>query len=291
MRPMKSSTLTHTIRAISTKFSSFHYFSNPLFNNNDDLNNESLPDEDALTKNFKVYSNPLFDEDEINSDKLDPHCFNVESDFVESLLNRDTFIESSSNFDFSELNADEERIKREHVDYINRMEMLFTINLHPRPTVNANTNVESIPSSLISIQDNDSQWEEIDIVTSTDDVLPPGVENDDSDGEVDDVEELRVDNSILNSEHEFFESEESDFNNPSVPLPPSEPPDEEFDFEIDFGDEILVVRNTIVECIDARVEFDDENDDYSYSCLLRCFLFSLQRVRTLSLTLDLPLSD
>nr|GFC62643.1 hypothetical protein [Tanacetum cinerariifolium] len=44
---------------------------------------------------------------------------------------------------------------------------------------------------------------------------------------------------------------------------------EEFNFEIDFGDEISVVRNTIVEfeCIDVRVEFDvsnDENDDYSY---------------------------
>nr|GFC40667.1 hypothetical protein [Tanacetum cinerariifolium] len=60
---------------------------------NDDLDsndNESLPDEDVPAEEFKIYSNPLFDEDEINSDKLDPHCFNVESDFVESLLNRDT---------------------------------------------------------------------------------------------------------------------------------------------------------------------------------------------------------
>nr|GFA86990.1 hypothetical protein [Tanacetum cinerariifolium] len=112
--------------------------------------------------------------------------------------------------------------------------------------------------------DNDSQREEIDIVTSTDDVLLPGVENEDSNGEVDAVNELRVDNSISNSEHEYSESEDSDFDNPSVPLPPPEPPDEEFDFEIDFGDEISVVKNTIVkfECID--------------------------RVRTLSLTMDLP---
>nr|GEX98080.1 hypothetical protein [Tanacetum cinerariifolium] len=66
-------------------------FSNPLFKDNDDLdssNDESLPDEDVLAEEFKIYSNSLFDEDEINSDKLDPHCFNVESDFVESLLNR-----------------------------------------------------------------------------------------------------------------------------------------------------------------------------------------------------------
>nr|GEY81002.1 hypothetical protein [Tanacetum cinerariifolium] len=79
------------------------------------------------------------------------------------------------------------------IDKINHMEMLFTINPRPHPTVNANTNVESIPSSLILIQDNDSQREEIDIITNMDDVLPLGVENDnDSDGEVDAVEELHV---------------------------------------------------------------------------------------------------
>nr|GEZ76239.1 hypothetical protein [Tanacetum cinerariifolium] len=93
----------------------FTTFSNPFFKDNDDLdssNDESLPDEDVPA----IYSNPLFDEDEINSDKLDPHCFNVESDFVESLLN---------------------------------------------------------------LQDGNSQQEEIDIVTETDDMLPPSVENDD----------------------------------------------------------------------------------------------------------------
>nr|GFA17420.1 hypothetical protein [Tanacetum cinerariifolium] len=111
------------------------------------------------------------------------------------------------------------------------------------------------------------------LVTNTDNVLPPGVENDDSDGEVDVFDDLRVDNSILNSEHEFFESEESDFDNPSVPLPPPEPPDEELDFDIDFGDEISVVRNTIVEfeCIDARDVFNDENDDYSYFMFAKVF--------------------
>nr|GFC86464.1 hypothetical protein [Tanacetum cinerariifolium] len=120
------------------------------------------------------------------------------------------------------------------------MEILFTINPRPHPTVKANMNVESIPSLPIPVQDGDSQQEEIDIVTSTDNVLPPGVENDDSDGEVDAVDELRIDNSISKFSSE---SEDSDFDNPSVPLPPPEPPDE----ELDFGDEILVVRNTIVE--------------------------------------------
>nr|GEU66140.1 hypothetical protein [Tanacetum cinerariifolium] len=169
---------------------------------------------------------------------------------------------------------EEERIKREHAEYINRMEMLFTINPRPHPSTYAKMNVKSFSSLPIPIQESDE--EEIDVVTKTDDVLPPSVENDDSDGEVDAVDDLRVDNSISNSEHEFSESEDSNFDNPSVPLPPSEPPDEEFDFEIDFGDEILVVRNMIVkfECIDARVKFDvfnDENDDLSYFMFVKVF--------------------
>nr|GEY87692.1 hypothetical protein [Tanacetum cinerariifolium] len=206
---------------------------------------------------FTTFSNLLFDNDEI---KLESH---VESNSVESTSNHDTVkIDNLDEFSRPLIPihiAEEERIRREHADYINRMEMLFTINPRPHHMVNANTNVESIPSLPILVQDNDSQRGEIDIVTSIDDVLPPGVENDDLDGEVDAVDDLRVDNSISNSEHESFK----------IPLPPPEPPDEELDFEINFGDEISVVRNTIVEfeCIDARVKFDvsnDENDDLSY---------------------------
>nr|GEZ29694.1 hypothetical protein [Tanacetum cinerariifolium] len=164
--------------------------------------------------------------------------------------------------------AEEERIRREHADYINRMEMLFTINPRPHPTLNANTNVESLPSLPIPVQDNDSQREEIDIITSSDEVLPPGVENDDSDGEVDDV----------------------------VSLPPPEPPDEELDFEIDFEDEILVVRNTIAEfeCIDAGVKFDvsnDENDDLSYFMfVIFVKVFSLLSVESEDTIFDLGIS-
>nr|GEW60256.1 reverse transcriptase domain-containing protein [Tanacetum cinerariifolium] len=76
--------------------------------------------------------------------------------------------------------------------------MLFTINLRPHPPVNTNTNVESIPSLHISVQDSDSQREEIDIIINTDDVLPPGVENEDSDGEVDAVNVVK--NTIVEIE-------------------------------------------------------------------------------------------
>nr|GEV48376.1 reverse transcriptase domain-containing protein [Tanacetum cinerariifolium] len=192
---------------------------------------------------FTTFLNPLFNDDKINSDELNSHVKSnfVKSNFVESTSNHDTVkIDNLDEFTGPLISihmAEEERIGREHADYINRIEMLFTINPRPHPPVNANINVESIPSLPIPIQDNDSQREEIDIVTETNDVLPLGVENDDSDGEFDDVDDFRVDNSISNYKHESSESKESNFDNPSVPLPPPKPPDEKSDFEIDFGDE------------------------------------------------------
>nr|GFA18573.1 reverse transcriptase domain-containing protein [Tanacetum cinerariifolium] len=213
---------------------------------------------------FTIILNPLFDNDKINSDELNSH---VESNSDESTSNHDTV-----KFDYLDEFyrpfipihiLEEERIRREHADYINRMEMLFTINPRLHPSMYANTNVESFSSLPIPIQESDPHQEEIDVVIETDDVLPPSVENEDLDKEVDAVDVLRVDNSIQNSEHS--ESKDFNFDNPPVPLPPPKPPDEEFDFEITFGIEILVVRNTIVkfECIDAKDEFD-ENDDLSY---------------------------
>nr|GFA55638.1 hypothetical protein [Tanacetum cinerariifolium] len=147
--------------------------------------------------------------------------------------------------------------------------------------MNANTNVESF-SSLPN-----------DVVTITNDVLPLSVDNDDSDEEVDAIDDLRMDNFIQNSEHEYSESEDSDLDNPPLPLPPPKPPDKEFDFKIDFGNEILVVRSAIVkfECIDARVKidvFNDENDDLSYFMFVMfdkkfSLLFAERRIRSLIL--------
>nr|GEU84282.1 hypothetical protein [Tanacetum cinerariifolium] len=234
-----------------------------FFNDKDEV---TIHEDNVPIEESKVHSNPLFDNDEINSDELESH--------VESLSTHDALIDSSQNL--KEISrplipihiAEEERIRREHAEYISRIEMLFTINPHPCPTVNANTIIESIPSSLIPVQDNDSQREQIDIATNTDELLPLGFENDDSDGEVDVVDELHVDNSISNFEHELSDNEGFDFDNPSFPRPPPKPPDEEFDFELDAGEEISVVMNDSdeFECLDLRVEFDvsnDENDDYS----------------------------
>nr|GEU61144.1 reverse transcriptase domain-containing protein [Tanacetum cinerariifolium] len=258
---------SESIEPVKDDSSAFTIFSNQLFNDRDDFtsnDNESIHDENVPIEESKVYSNPLFDDDEINSDELESH---VESNFVESLSNHDTL-----RFDYLEefsgplipIHIDEEeQIRREHAEYISLMERLITINPCPRPTVNANAIVESLSSSLILIQDNDSQREEMNIVTNTDELLPPGFEKDDSEEEIDVVEELRVDNSISNSENELSDNKESDFDNLSFPRPPPDPPDADFDFELDAGEEISVVMNTIdeLECLDPRDEFDD--DDYS----------------------------
>nr|GEY35822.1 reverse transcriptase domain-containing protein [Tanacetum cinerariifolium] len=229
----------------------FTTFSNPLFSDSDDVtSNDDESIHDIPIEEFKVHSNPLFNNDEINSDELELH--------VKSLSTHDALIDSSHNLnEFSgpliPIHIDEEeRIRREHADYISRIE----------------------------IQDGDSQQEKIDIITSTDDVLPPGFENDDTDREIDAVEELRVDNLIFNSTNEYSDDDASDFDNPSVLLPPSEPPDEEFDFEIDFGDEILVVMNVSVEfeCLNLRVEFNVSNNDdvnfYSFMFVIYDKVFS-----------------
>nr|GEZ29044.1 hypothetical protein [Tanacetum cinerariifolium] len=209
----------------------FTTFSNPIFDCNDDFtssDDESLPDEDVPMEDFKVYSNPLFDDEEINSDEINPHCFNAEYDFVESLSNRDTLIDSSPNIDFlKEFSgalmptsiADVEHIRREHEEYIKHirreheeytslMEKLFSINSVPRPLENfhANTIVETLPTSPIPVEDSDSQREEIDIFTGRDELLPPIIESDDYDSERDIyvLEELLVDDSISILENKSF---------------------------------------------------------------------------------------
>nr|GEZ49815.1 reverse transcriptase domain-containing protein [Tanacetum cinerariifolium] len=208
-----SNNKSESIEPVKDDSSVFTTFLNPLFNDKDDV---IVHDDDVPIEESKVHSNPLFDDDEINSDELKSH---VESNFVESLSNHDTVKFDHLDEFFRPLIpiyiVEEERIRREHADYINRMEMLFTITPRPRLTVNANTNVESLPSLPIPVQDNDSQRDEIDIVTSTDELLPPGFENDDdTNGEIDAIDDLRVDSSISNSEHEYFDDEESDFDNP-----------------------------------------------------------------------------
>nr|GEX12841.1 hypothetical protein [Tanacetum cinerariifolium] len=271
----------------------FTTFSNHLFDDNDDIDssdNESLSEEDVPAEEFKVYSNPLFDEDEINSDKLEPHCFNVEFDFIESLLNRDTFIDSSSKFNFllkefsgslAHINPVLLEIKEADFDFeedIHFIENLLYDNSSPRPSEDLNaeiadTIVESLPSSFIPVQDNDAR-EEIDLVTNTDELLSPPFENEkDVEEEIDVVEALQVDNSTSFLVNESFQDD------PSIPRPPLEPLDDEFDLEPEV---ISAVMNDVDEC-NKYESFDpggeiiistkNEDVDYvSFMFVIRIFL-------------------
>ncbi|GJW04757.1 hypothetical protein Tco_1563613 [Tanacetum coccineum] len=72
----------------------------PILSESEDFDDESLSDEDVPMENFKIYSNPLFDDEEIISPNNYPHYFNVESNLIESLLNHDILIDSSPKFDY-----------------------------------------------------------------------------------------------------------------------------------------------------------------------------------------------
>nr|GEZ50313.1 hypothetical protein [Tanacetum cinerariifolium] len=81
----------------------FTNFSNHLFDFSDDFtssDDKSLSNKDVLMENFKIYSNPLSDDEEIISTKIDPHYFNAKSKLLESLLNQDILIDSSPKFDY-----------------------------------------------------------------------------------------------------------------------------------------------------------------------------------------------
>ncbi|GKD24876.1 hypothetical protein Tco_1231090 [Tanacetum coccineum] len=95
--------------------------------------------------------------------------------------------------------------------------------------------IESFSPSPIPVEDSDSLMEEIDIFLAPDDLIPPGIENDDSEGDVLFLAELLNNDYISLPE---YESIHVDFYNiPSSPRPPEKPPDDDvyFDIEPDTG--------------------------------------------------------
>nr|GEX96514.1 hypothetical protein [Tanacetum cinerariifolium] len=282
----------------------FTTFSNPLFVDNDDFtssDDESLFDEDVPTDDFKLYSNPHFDDAKINSDNIDPDCFNAESDLIESLLNQDTLIDSSPKFDFllKEFSGELAHInpilpKIKEADFDLEEEILLVENLlydnsssRPPEELNveiANTIVESLSPSPILVEDSDSLMDEIDLFLATDDLVPPRIKSDDydSEGDIHVLEELLVDDSIP-----FPENESPDFDHqddPLFPRPPPEPPDVEFlfDLEPDSGEVISAVINNIDEldedeCFDPGGEINvftniKDDDYFPFIFVIRIFL-------------------
>ncbi|GJZ79042.1 hypothetical protein Tco_0643879 [Tanacetum coccineum] len=179
--------------------SNFTNVSNPLFDANDD--NTSSDEED-----FKISSNPFFNPDEVslideevleNTNSIPPgieiSCFNPESDLLESLLNRDSSIDSSQKIDslldefageltsFKSIPLGIDNINLDSEGDILFLESLLYDNSSPRPPkafqANSNTIIESLPIPVDSLRD------EIDIFSRPDDSIPPGIKSDDFNSE------------------------------------------------------------------------------------------------------------
>nr|GFA09641.1 hypothetical protein [Tanacetum cinerariifolium] len=183
------------VHACFTTFSNILFYANYDFYSVDD---QSLSDEDFPEK---IFSNPLFEE-EIIPIKIDQHHHNAESDLIESMLNRDSFIISSSSKIDSLLD-----------EFVGELTILKSIplgikrllydNSSPRPpkefvSENSDAEIESFSPSPIPIKDSDSFMEEINLSFNPDDPMPLGIEEDDYDSERDTlIREELLDNYSL----------------------------------------------------------------------------------------------
>nr|GEU55414.1 hypothetical protein [Tanacetum cinerariifolium] len=210
----------------------FTTFSNLLFDADDDFSSN-------IAK--KIYSNPLFDE-EIISIKIDPHHFNVESDLIESLLNQDSSIISSSlKIDslldefagelilFKTIPSGIDETDCDPKEEIRLIEKLLYDNSSPRPpeefiSENSEYAIKSFFPSPILVEDSDSLIEEIDLSFTPDDSMPPSIEEDDYDSKRNMLilKELLSNNSLSLPENESFH-----FDILSSSRPPTKPPDDD----------------------------------------------------------------
>nr|GEU93855.1 hypothetical protein [Tanacetum cinerariifolium] len=244
----------------------FSTFSNPLFDDSTSSDDESSHEEVIHEMSFKTYSNPLFDlDEEIISSEFNPihnedfdstpknDRFDTKSYLLESLLNRDTLMASSPNFDslleefsgelahtdlippgINEANCDPE-------EDIHLVERLLYDNSSLRPPKEPNSEkfyviIECFSPSPIPVEDSDSLMEEIDLFLTPDDSMPPGIKNDDYDSEGD---ILFLEELLSNDFPSLPKNESFHFDIPSSPRPPAKPPDDD-KIEPDLG--ILTVK-------------------------------------------------
>ncbi|GJZ90857.1 hypothetical protein Tco_0662784 [Tanacetum coccineum] len=151
-------------------------FSNPLYDLDDEIitNEKILPNQKDLDVVIPIPPG------------IDKHCFNAESDLLESLLNRDSPIDST------------------------KIDSIFDEFSLPRPPEESNSEysdatIESLSPSPIPVEDSDPFMEEIDIFLASDDSTPPGVESDyDSEGDILLLEELLNDDLVPLAEYNHF---------------------------------------------------------------------------------------
>nr|GEY19138.1 hypothetical protein [Tanacetum cinerariifolium] len=189
----------------------FTTFSNILFDADyefDSSDDQSISDEDFPKE---IFSNPLFEE-EIIPMKIDQHHFDAESDLIESMLNHDSSIISSSLKIDSFLDEFAEIVVRQ----------LISSSTGEFVSENSDADIESFSPSPIPDEDSDSRMEEIDLTFTLDDLMPPSIEDDDNDSKRDILilQELPSNYSLSLPESESFY-----FDIPSFTYPPAKPPD------------------------------------------------------------------
>ncbi|GJY24021.1 reverse transcriptase domain-containing protein [Tanacetum coccineum] len=221
----------------------FQVNSNPLFEFDDNFKSSTInPLFDEIEENVEIKNSNVSDEPvllntplsdkvecftpEDNNDEIDDFlAMEVFSNFEEGYFDSEgdvTFLDNLLSDDAShnltsEVISDHEPEQNEydHQYFSLQGVILFTMSLSSQGNVHANQSsvIESFPVSPIPVEDSEPTQEEIDIFLVPDDLIPPGVENDDSEDEV---------NESPNLDHQ---------DDPSIPRPPPEPPDVEKCFE------------------------------------------------------------
>nr|GEU45877.1 hypothetical protein [Tanacetum cinerariifolium] len=198
-----------------------------LIANIESLNENPIPD---LVLNSSV-SIPIFEEsDNYLSDKFSPEfetfCDHTEETRSGNTTHADNSLPKYDSFCF-EIEPDQERL----------------INL--------------VKNDISDDSSRDLLLEEADLFLASDNSIPPGIKNvaNDSEGDIRFLEELLIDDSIFS-----HESSDSNFeDNPSIPRPPSKPPNA----ETDAGEEIPVVMN----------DKDKFDEDYYFFMFDKVFSF------------------
>nr|GFA39568.1 hypothetical protein [Tanacetum cinerariifolium] len=175
----------------------FTIFSNILFDSDDDFSSN-------ISK--EIYSNPLFDEETIPM-KIDLQNFNTESDIIESLLNHDFSIISSSSKIDSLLD-----------EFANELILLKTIP-------SGIDEIDCDPEEQIRLIEKlfDSLMEEIDLSFTSDDPMSPGNTEHDYDSERD----MLIFENCLTMISFHFLNKSFHFDIPSCSRPPAKPSDDD----------------------------------------------------------------
>nr|GEW04066.1 hypothetical protein [Tanacetum cinerariifolium] len=220
---------------------------NPSESEDECNDNESFSNEDILKE---IYLNPLLDEEIIS---IDPHHLNAESDLIESSLNQNSLIITSSKIDslLDEFAGELILLKsippgideadcdpKEEIHFIKK---LLYDNSSPCPlkefiSKNSDAEIDSFYPSPIPVEDNDSLRDGIDLSFTPDDSMPSGIKDDDYDSEWDIFmfEKLLSNDSLSLPKNKSFH-----FNISSSLRPPAKPPNDD-EIEPNLG--ILTVK-------------------------------------------------